>query len=872
MDEVRTETDVLVDILKWSKDWPEWQRDALRRLCREGELKEGGLDALTEMCKNKGKGSVALTDEHVPNPGNAETIVNLKGIHSVENVNALKTGERLTFDKTGLTVVYGDNGSGKSGYARILKKVCRARTPSKDNEILPNIYETKTGPQEAVIDFNVNSHNRSEEWKAGKASDPLLTTVSVFDRHTANVHVDQTNDVAYTPLPMQILERLAEACREVASRIRADIHDLELQTPASIANPKSHHGTSVGRLVTELSARTNEQDVHALATLDAVEKTQLETLKTDLGTNRERVARRLIARKAELDGLNARFKGIDAAASDMQFIRLVELYRAYGVAQAAAVTAARDLFSDEPLTDVGSDVWRGLWEAARAYSERQAYPDMPFPFTGAGARCVLCQQELDDEASARMERFERFVKDETKRKERETATAYHEKLEEIEKADIPIREIRTKVALIRDELGDEMLSDSVRRAAVTAKWRLRAILRRHSKGDGTLPLPTMETWPNSFVAAHGTKLSERVAALRAEDESDERKKMQRDYEELIDREWLAVVREDVIAEIGRRKKCAELRERLNDTTTNRISIKSREVANRLVTNALRARFSRETEKLGIAGLAIELRKEKASYGVPLFRVRLSRGPDTRVGDILSEGEHRCVALAAFLAELAVTEGRSAIVFDDPVSSLDHVNREAVAKRIAEEGEIRQTVVFTHDISFLFLLDKACRDNGIHIAFRSITRNDDHAGFCQQDPPAHSQPVSSVIESMQKRLNNERTRYETGDHLGWETTVDGLQKRLRLTWERAVEDAVGSVVKRLSNKVETKGLAKVTAVTLDDCREMRQAYGRCSTLLHSSADELNRPLPKPDAVQNEITALRKWVEDIKQRQGKIDWLQ
>ena len=440
------------------------------------------------------------------------------------------------------------------------------------------------------------------------------------------------------------------------------------------------------------------------------------------------------------------------------------------------------------------------------------------------------------------------------------------------KADILIREIRTKVALIRDEWGDEMLSNSVRRSAVTAKWRLRAILRRHSKGDGTLPLPTMETWPNSFVAAHGTKLSERVAALRAEDESDERKKMQRDYEELIDREWLAVVREDVIAEICRRRKCAELRERLNDTTTSRISIKSREVADRLVTDVLRARFSSETEKLGIAGLAIELRKERARYGVPLFRVRLSRRPDTRVGDILSEGEHRCVALAAFLAELAVTGGRSAIVFDDPVSSLDHVNREAVAKRIADEGEIRQTVVFTHDISFLFLLDQACRDKGIHIAFRSITRNDDHAGFCQQDPPAHAQPVSSVIERMQKRLDNERTRYETGDLLGWETTVDGLQKRLRLTWERAVEDAVGSVVKRLSNKVETKGLAKVTAVTLDDCMEMRQAYGRCSTLLHSSADELNRPLPKPDAVQNEVTALRKWVEDIKQRQDKIGLLQ
>lgn len=72
----------------------------------------------------------------------------------------------------------------------------------------------------------------------------------------------------------------------------------------------------------------------------------------------------------------------------------------------------------------------------------------------------------------------------------------------------------------------------------------------------------------------------------------------------------------------------------------------------------------------------------------------------------------------------------------------------------------------------------------------------------------------------------------------ERTVEALQKRLRCTWERAVEEAVGPVIKRLSNKVETKGLAKVTTLTIDDCTKMRQACGRCSTLLHSSADALN----------------------------------
>lgn len=103
---------------------------------------------------------------------------------------------------------------------------------------------------------------------------------------------------------------------------------------------------------------------------------------------------------------------------------------------------------------------------------------------------------------------------------------------------------------------------------------------------------------------------------------------------------------------------------------------------------------------------------------------------------------------------------------------------------------------------------------------------------------------------------------------WEQTVDTLQNRLRRTWERAVEEAVGPVIKRLSNKVNTKGLAKVTAVTTDDCLEMREAYGRCSAPLHSSAEALNQTFSTPKTVQHEITVLQTWVERIKQRQREI----
>ena len=862
-----SEAAALKDILTWSKACPAWQRDALRRLCTKGELDGADLEDLTALCKSKGKGGAALTEQHIPDPESTAMTVNLGAIYSVANVNALKEGERLTFDKKGVTVVYGDNGSGKSGYARILKKVCRARMPPKDDRILPNIYAAKTGPQKAVIGFSTDGHNRTHDWSAKQLGDARLSSISVFDSRTANVHVDEVNDVAYTPFPMRVLEQLAEVCQQVKKRINAGIRELVDQTPEAISQPACHDGTAVGRLITGLGSTTKEQDVRSLATLDEKDRAQLNMLKTDLGTDPAKLARRLDALKNRLHAVTTPFEALQNAVADEQVSRLRALHQAYQTAQAAA----RDIFADDPLPDIGSKVWRALWETARGYSEQHAYPGTPFPFTGDAARCVLCQQELGAEAADRLNRFENYVRDETKRKEEEAAAAYQAALDEVATADVPAADIPLAVALIRDELNDNELAKSMRRAAVTGKWRLRKILREHTRGEDT-DFPVADAWPTAAFTAQSTTLLARITALRTEDESEERKQMRAALEELEDCAWLAVIQHDVIGEIGRRKKRVALDAVLKDTATNRITTKSTEVAERLVTNALRAQFSKEIDKFGIAGLAVELRKEKTRYGVPYFRVSLLRKPDARVGEILSEGEHRCVALAAFLAELATTESQSAIVFDDPVSSLDHLHREAVADRLAEEGQHRQIIVLTHDIVFLFLLDQACREKGTHAAFRSVTRSADYAGFVQQDPPARAQPIEKVIRGMQKQFDIEKCFYEKGDHEKWERTVDSMQKRLRSTWERAVEEAVGPVIKRLSNKVETKGLAKVTTLTMDDCTQMRQAYGRCSTLLHSTADALNPPLPKPDAVQHEIKAVRNWVRDIKQRQGRIDWLQ
>lgn len=97
-------------------------------------------------------------------------------------------------------------------------------------------------------------------------------------------------------------------------------------------------------------------------------------------------------------------------------------------------------------------------------------------------------------------------------------------------------------------------------------------------------------------------------------------------------------------------------------------------------------------------------------------------------EILSEGEQRAVAIGSFLAEVGLNGGKDGIVFDDPVSSLDHRRRERVAKRLAVEAAQRQVVVFTHDIYFLCLLAEEAKLAGVPVATQSLTRRAEGSGL------------------------------------------------------------------------------------------------------------------------------------------------
>jgi hypothetical protein len=128
---------VLEEVLEWSQERPSWQRDALRRLVLNGELSEDDIRSLSEICKSahglaEQQGVIPLAKNHVPDRSASSDQVTLRSIFHRRGVNALAEDQTLKFAPN-LTVVYGDNAAGKTGYIRILKSACRCR-PQKLSE------------------------------------------------------------------------------------------------------------------------------------------------------------------------------------------------------------------------------------------------------------------------------------------------------------------------------------------------------------------------------------------------------------------------------------------------------------------------------------------------------------------------------------------------------------------------------------------------------------------------------------------------------------------------------------------------------------------------------------------------------------------
>ncbi|MGH7827902.1 MAG: AAA family ATPase [Candidatus Binatia bacterium] len=362
------------------------------------------------------------------------------------------------------------------------------------------------------------------------------------------------------------------------------------------------------------------------------------------------------------------------------------------------------------------------------------------------------------------------------------------------------------------------------------------------------------------------ELDERIAQLEKTCVPEQRKLQENDLRGLEDRVWLASIVADVEAEIERLKAIVAFGKAIDDTDTNRITRKATEISRALVTDTIRDAFAAEVATLNIADRRLELTQEASGYGSTRFKVSLIRNPKAKVASVLSEGENRCVALAAFLAELSTAHNRSGIIFDDPVSSLDHNYREVVAARLVKEAATgRQIIVFTHDIPFLMMLDDEGRGQGQVPLYQSVNRADDRAGICNPGAPFKAKTVPEILAKLDDRIATTSVLHANGRLEEWSDQVKAIAGFLRDGWERAAETSVAPVVRRYDNRVHPGGLRQLIILTDQDVADFDEGYKFACTYCHTDSAALNRPVLMPAQVKDEIERLRRWSESVRTRQ-------
>ncbi len=687
-----------------------------------------------------------------------------------------------------------------------------------------------------------------------------MSSLAIFDSRCARAYLDSEDDFSYVPYGLDVFEGLANVCKQLKTLIETE----HSQSAADLTAFVPLQGdTPVGKLIGSLSARTTKAQIDALATLTPEELAQHAALDKSLKENnpKEKATQlRLRARRVAAIATNATTKGalVDQAA----VAKLRGLADAYRTAKAAAALAAKQFKEGENLLPgTGGEAWRELFDAARKFAV-ESHPDKAFPELGADAPCPLCQQPLD-EGAARLLRFEAFIQQEAEKTSQARRIALYAEykpfiahvltlnLDDVSHGEIEVLDTQLAADAKAFEPALAARQEAIKAAVISHQW------------EGT---DQALTNPAARLQALADKLNAEAEALEKASDEKARAALQKQFGELDARVRLSQVKDAVVTAVRRLIHQARLAQCLSAIKTNAISLKASELAEKVVSKELADALIREFKALGVGTLRVSL-QSRSDRGKALHKLKLELPQSRRPVDILSEGEQRAVAIGSFLAEVGLSGGKDGIVFDDPVSSLDHRRRERVAKRLAVEAAQRQVIVFTHDIYFLCLLAEEAKLAGVPVATQSLIRRAEGFGVADPDLPFEGKNASKRIGALKAQHQAITKLHKDGEEQEHRKQTIEAYFRLRMTWERAVEEVLlREVILRFRKGVETQRLAGVV-VEDDDYAQVNTGMTKCSNYAHDKASVGGVAVPEPDELLADIMALETWRAQIDKRSGE-----
>jgi hypothetical protein len=868
-----------VTLSAWSETLPEWQRDALHRIAVSHQLSEEDRNAIRARLLHAGgiadQGDVVCTphtEADLPAQAGPEPSTILCGIGPVQHVDKLANDQELRCAVNGITLNFGDNGAGKSGYARVAKKLCLARVV---DDLQGDVFAPqRTPPAEVRFRYRLPGEVEAEagDWVDGSPRPAELAQMMVLDTANTRVYVDGRNEITYLPREIEIVARFGGLCTDLVESVQRDA-DAIAQRCRGVYGAAYDLASTAGRAVRALVIETplrvipTEETLRQAGAWDDAKRDELATLELALAQNPVLRAAALRRQERALTALADELETATASLSDGPFDAVIgQIAEAVRTAQMAALSA-QDRFAGEPIPGTGEGIWESLYGFARQFAADAGVRAATEPME-AGDPCPYCQREIDDETAARLRRFDEYVQSAAATEAATSAAALAATAAAIE--ELRISDAAAVVNAVGEyaEVGEPQAraSQLATEYAVALRARKEAVLagiNGRALGQGE-PLPES---PVEILRAEAVRIARQAELLEAEP-GHGAESLARAIE-LRDAHRLSLELDPVIA----RRTDIEMRQRLlgckDGLDTRPISQCATRLRRELVTPELQGGIAVELSALDLGGVPFRF-DEASERGRNYFDMALNAPRPANKARVLSEGEQRALGIACFFAEMKRVPGTHAIIVDDPVSSLDHQRLRKVAQRLVLEAAAgRQVIIFTHHLVFYQEVIAAAAANApqVPVLVNLISKRDGRFGLISEnDEPWIAKKVVKRIEALRARLNSIPANADR-------TTDDYRRKAkdfytdLRETWERLVEEVLlCSVVERFTSGVKTQSLRDLS-VEDADYQVIFAAMSRVSEYSgHDMAAGRQIPVPDQEDMRRDLENLDKFRVQIHRRKN------
>lgn len=685
----------------WADEQDEWVRAIVRRVLISGRaLSAADLDAVYSLFRQE-KG---LEERTLPSEAplavdlaeeDAELPLVVTKLSEVAGVNAIVPGSVIE-PHAGITILFGENGTGKTGYSRIFKTLAGSRTA---DTILGDIAVEEEVARTAKVEYTLGSDAKVLEWTGEQGVTPF-TRMSIFDSPAVSFHVDDDLEYVYVPTVLALFNHVNIALKGVHDRIGEAVQDLVAGSTTLLSRfPRE---STIYPFVETLGASTDLAALDARADRGSDVDQRIDVLRRavaalEADTLSTQIAERLRAERVQGQASTAAttLEALDVEKLNSLHARLAELQQDYR-------TFRTDLFAVADLPTDPEETWDAFVTAGEGY--RAHLDTLGVHDSG---RCLYCRQQLSDPAKALVAKYSEYLTDKISSDITEAEDNINTLTEPI--LAVATQDVTTFLTEHQDQEEKPLAYASVSAiheavASVTSAIRAREPIDEAVVVD----VPTVRAALDVSLAL----LAEEVTDLRTQSDnrSDALKERKSELAELIAAGELGKSWPTIQAQVERAKEADRLRALGGKFTALGRSVTelAKAASDQLVNQNFEVLFAEECKGLR----APELRVEFVGRQGRAHR-RKTLGGRHKPSKILSEGEQKVLALADFLAEARLAGITAPVIFDDPVSSLDHRRINEVARRIASLADNNQVIVFTHDIFFaatllsLFETSKRC---------------------------------------------------------------------------------------------------------------------------------------------------------------------